>query len=339
MVRRSGWQRLGLALALAALGVVPVRAAVDDHPDRVQRLSDGRRLHYAQYGDPQGVLVLYFHGTPGSHLEVGLIDEELEASHVRLLSVNRPGMGRSTYDPRRRITDWPCDVAELVAAEAGPGAQFGLIGFSGGAPYALACARAMPDRIKHMALVSGHTPPGVCVQPGNQDRAIDWVRRHPVVSDALVTFLGRRLDRRPDRVAQLVANSWSAGDRRLVMCDPRLKRRLIANLNEAVLCGPDGVTRDIELLGSCWGFAVADAAGVPASVWQGGCDPIVTPSMGRYFHRHLPGSTWHFDPTGGHVTTFKNAVHEILQQFNGDVLIQTAARQNSPDATSLPDAR
>jgi pimeloyl-ACP methyl ester carboxylesterase len=36
--------------------------------DNILRLSDGRRLGYAEYGDPEGEPIMLFHGTPGSRL-------------------------------------------------------------------------------------------------------------------------------------------------------------------------------------------------------------------------------------------------------------------------------
>ena len=98
-------------------------------------------------------------------------------------------------------------------------------------------------------------------------------------------------------------------------CNPKLYRRLVANLREASICGTGGLQRDITLLGSCWGFQVNEASGVSISIWQGGCDRIVTPSMARYFHSQLPGSELFIDPKAGHVTMFKWHVNEIIERF------------------------
>jgi pimeloyl-ACP methyl ester carboxylesterase len=301
---------------MAVLLAQPVQAELDSHPGKRIRLPDGRCLHYAEYGVPDGNLVLYFHGTPGSHLEVGLIDEELEASHIRLISINRPGMGRSTYQPGRRITHWPHDVECLLSALGCGEAPFGIIALSGGAPYGLAVARAMPERITHLALVSGHTPPCVPgVVRGNSDDVIDLIRRRPRIGQLGLSLIDRRLERKPDKAVARVMESWTAADRQLVNCNRLLYRRLVANLKEASLCGSQGVATDVRLLGSCWGFDVSEAAGASISIWQGGCDRIVTPSMAHYFHRQLPGSDLTIDPRAGHVTMFKWHVNEILARF------------------------
>ncbi|MEQ8836049.1 MAG: alpha/beta hydrolase, partial [Lacipirellulaceae bacterium] len=208
-----------------------------------------------------------------------------------------------------------CDIDGLLTGMGLEGAPFGIIALSGGAPYGLAVARAMPERVTHLALVSGHTPPGAPVVKGNSDDMIALIRKRPRLGRLGLNLIDRRMDKRPDKVVERVTKSWTAADRKLVYCNPKLYKRLAANLREATICGTRGLQRDITLLGSCWGFQVCEASNVSISIWQGGCDRIVTPSMARYFHSQLPGSELHIDPKAGHVTMFKWHVNEILQRF------------------------
>ncbi len=280
------------------------------------RLACGRWLSYREHGHPDKPLVFYFHGTPGSRLEAALCECEASQTGVRLVSVDRPGLGRSSYDGCRRILDWPNDVDELASALGYADKPFGIVGMSGGAPYAAACALVMPHRLRHVAIVSGHTPlgaPGVC--PGNQDKMIRLVARRPRLSKRMLRLVARRLDRRPDKVLGKVTKGWTAADRKLVLCDPRLRRDLIANMREAMHCGPAGLVKDIGLLSCPWGFQLCAIQGVSVSIWQGGCDPIVTSSMGRYFHEQIADSELIIDPRAGHVTMFKQHITEILSRF------------------------
>ena len=64
---------------------------------------------------------------------------------VRLIGIDRPGVGSSTPHLYDRILDWADDFA-VVADRLGV-EESGLIGMSGGGPYALACRAALPDRI------------------------------------------------------------------------------------------------------------------------------------------------------------------------------------------------
>src|SRR5690606_41993576 len=129
------------------------------------RLVCGRVLASCEFGGPSGARVVYFPGTPGSRLEPGLIDGDARAAGVRIISVDRPGIGCSSYQRGRTICHWPGDVVQLADALGYAGSSFGVIGFSGATPYATACARLIPHRLTHVAVVSGHGPlgaPGVC---------------------------------------------------------------------------------------------------------------------------------------------------------------------------------
>ena len=285
------------------------------HDGRV-RLADGRWLSYREYGRVDGPLVIYFHGTPGSRLELALCDEESCCSGARMIAVDRPGMGRSSYQSCRRILDWPHDVEQLAAALGYADSRFGVIGLSGGAPYAAACGYKIPHRLTHMAIVSGHTPmgaPGTC--RGDQDHTIEFISRRQRLAKLAFKFLGRRLDRKPDKVIAKVTKSWTAEDRKLILCNPKHYQQIIANMREATRCGPSGMVTDIRLLACRWGFKVCQVQGVPVSIWQGACDRTVTPSMAHYFHKQIPGSELIIDPRAGHVTMFKWHAPKIMSRF------------------------
>ncbi len=281
------------------------------------RLANGRCLSYHEFGIPTGPLVFYFHGTPGSSLEAGLIEHEACLSGVHLVSVDRPGMGRSTYYSGRRILDWPCDVEQLADALGYGGTSFGIVGLSGGAPYASVCARMIPHRLTHVSIISGHTPlgtPGVCA--GSEDKIMALITRRPRLARAGLNFIAHRLDRKPDRVIQKVTENWSAADRELILCNPKYHQNLVDNLDEASRCGAQGVVTDIQLLACDWGFELCQIQGVTVSIWQGGCDRIAPPSTGRYFHNQIAESEFHFDPKAGHVTMLKWHAPEILARYH-----------------------
>lgn len=281
------------------------------------RLSCGRILHYNELGDPSGPLVFYFHGTPGSRLEAGLIQNEIAMSGVHLVAVDRPGMGRSTYYSGRRITDWPCDVEALADALGYGGTSFGILAMSGGAPYATVCARMIPHRLTHVAVVSGHSSLGVPgVGLGSVDKAIGLITRRPRLARMGINVISGRLDRKPDKVVARITRDWSAADRELILCNPVYYQSLIDNLSEASYCGSQGLVTDISLLGRHWGFELCQIQGVSVSIWQGGCDRIAPPSTGRYFHQEIAGSEYHFDPAAGHVTMIKWHAPEILARYH-----------------------
>ena len=119
-------------------------------------LKDGRTLGFAEYGDPKGEPAIEFHGCPGSRLEAWNYDEAGKKLGARVIGVDRPGFGMSTYVKGYRIVDWPADVIEVANALGLK--RFAVAGISSGSPYALACARFIPERLKRCAVVSGLPP-------------------------------------------------------------------------------------------------------------------------------------------------------------------------------------
>ena len=108
------------------------------------KLSDGRRLCWAEYGDPEGKPIFLFHGNPGSRLSWGAMPGAPFIKHARLVAPDRPGYGQTDFCPQA-LECWPKDMVEL-ADHLGID-QFAVFGPSGGAPYALACGWKIPDRL------------------------------------------------------------------------------------------------------------------------------------------------------------------------------------------------
>ena len=64
-----------------------------DRTNQQIKLKDGRMLGYAEYGNPDGNPVFYFHGFPGSRLDWPFSDTDDSASQLntRIIAVDRPG--------------------------------------------------------------------------------------------------------------------------------------------------------------------------------------------------------------------------------------------------------
>ncbi|MAT72135.1 MAG: hypothetical protein CMJ58_21725 [Planctomycetaceae bacterium] len=321
------------ALVVASLTLATASPATAN--EGYVRLSDGRQLHYTDYGAPDGRLVLFFHGTPGSCRDARIVQENLRSASIRLITPSRPGLGRSTFQPGRRILDWPCDVDQLVAAVEGPGARFSILAMSGGTPYALATARAFPDRVEQVVIASGYAPPEAPAPRTAASRSLDFIDRRPRLARLGVGMMGRKVDRKPDKVLKMVAKSWSESDRQLVLCDPELKREVIGTLKEATLCGPDGPLHDAQLLGACWGFPVAEAAGVPIAIYHGCEDEVAPVAMAHWLHGQLPGSDLTVFARAGHLSTLIWHTDEVLRcvAANGSPL----AESPEPGPTLLPE--
>jgi pimeloyl-ACP methyl ester carboxylesterase len=251
-------------------------------------LPDSRTLAFAEYGDPRGKPVFFFHGTPGSRF-FRPPDEITSMLGVRLICVDRPGYGLSTFQPNRRMLDWPKDiirVADILGLD-----RFSVAGHSGGGPYTLACAFALPERVGVSALLSGAGP---LVTPGITDGmsatnkfGVRIGRFIPLpLWLVLVWFIYHR--RAADPVADLVRGN---GHRPLadeeLLRRPEVREVCIQSEVEAFRPGLRGLTWDTRLLIHPWGFRLEDIR-VPVYLWHGSEDDLATPKMARYMSEKIP---------------------------------------------------
>ncbi len=113
-------------------------------------------ITFEEYGDANGVPVIFCHGWPSSRTMARLTDEPARDLGIRIISPDRPGISGSSLQPNRKLTDWP-RVIERIVDHLDIG-EFRMLAISGGAPYAYATAASMPGQVRAIAIVSGATP-------------------------------------------------------------------------------------------------------------------------------------------------------------------------------------
>lgn len=242
----------------------------------------GRELAYATYGDPDGRPVIFCHGTPGSRVLGKLLEAPAVKRGVRLLAPDRPGIGDSDPAPVG-IDDWPDDAAALLAHVGADRAS--VVGFSAGAPFALACHRL--DRVDHVTLVSGAGPPDVGGM-GRTQRAIGALARTaPWLLAPLVALQRRYIERSdPETALGLVAEETPETD---TLGPDDIADIVKADVLAAGSHGIGGFVRELGLVAAPWPVDLG-AVSVPVTVFQGSRDTNVDPATGEALARRLPES-------------------------------------------------
>lgn len=277
-------------------------------------VGEDRAVAYAEYGDPDGPVVFFCHGTPGSRLAGELVEDDAREAGVRLVAPDRPGVGASDRDSRtRRLADWATDIAAL-ADHLGVD-TYRVLGVSGGGPFALACAARTPGRVEEAAVVSGLGPPDA---PGDDRTLGDRVlfaagRVSPVLARLPAWVLARGIEAVED-VESLVTDPPEP-DQRLLAGE--VGTAVLADAQEAFAEGPTGVARDYALLASDWGFSL-DAITVPVHVHHGTEDGNVPVEHGEYVAEHAPTSTLTTYDGLGHVAGIVQGTEDALEAFGDD---------------------
>lgn len=272
---------------------------------------DGRAVRVRDAGDRDGSPIVYFHGTPGSRLDVCFGDDAAARAGVRVISFDRPGYGGSTpaaYDLESVAGD-----AEQVATSLGVD-EFATFGWSGGGPFALATAAYVGHRVTAVGVAGGLAPPQD--MPGGTDaftqedrNALSFLPDDPsraasAFHDANEATLELLLSARSDAAAPWIDWMWGQTDP-AVVADPALRAALRTVLDEGLRQGPIGICWDNVAWGGPWGFALDDVQ-VPAHLWYGEDDQMVPPANGQWLAAQLPQATLTTYAGEGHLVPMRH---------------------------------
>lgn len=254
---------------------------------------DGRRLSFAEYGSPRGPAVVWMHGTPGARRQIPLDARAYAAERgLRIIGVDRPGIGSSSPHVYDNVLDWTDDLALLLDALAVEKVR--LIGLSGGGPYVLAAGAAMPHRVAGIGVLGG-------VAPTRGPDAVDGgkiqlaVRLAPLISAARVplgiALTGAIRTIRPlaGPGLDLYAAVQPPGDRNL-LGRPEIKAMFLDDLLNGSRFQISAPLADLILFTREWGFRLVDVT-VPVRWWHGDDDHIVPFAHGEHVVARLPDAT------------------------------------------------
>jgi pimeloyl-ACP methyl ester carboxylesterase len=283
--------------------------------DRAILLHDGRMLGYAEYGDPSGLPVFYFHGWPSCRIEGRLLHDAAVGAGVRLLAVDRPGFGLSDPKPDLSLLAWPDDVIEL--ADALRIGRFAILGSSSGAPWALACGHRIPTRITSLALIGGIAP----LDEPSSRKALDPMERvlhqvamkAPLVLRGFFAAIAYRIRRDPSGFIASLAMRQPASDRAYLE-RPAIRETVGAAMREAVRNGTAGLVQAAALQARPWGFRLADVP-VKVHLWHGEKDATVSTDATRHLAAALPSAEATFLPDASHLGALVGHAPEILRKL------------------------
>ncbi|MEN4449760.1 alpha/beta hydrolase [Mycobacterium sp. SM3041] len=247
-------------------------------------VGEDRQIGFAEFGNPQGRAVFWLHGTPGARRQIPTEARSFASrNNIRLIGIDRPGIGSSTPHQYENVLGFTVDL-RTIADTLGIN-RFAVIGLSGGGPYTLATAAAMPDRVVMAAVLGGVAPligeDGISsglmelakiVRPIIEvaDTPIRWVAGS--LMKVIAPFGSPALD--------LYARISPHGDRNL-LSRPEFKAMFLDDLlngSRKQLAAPFA---DIVVFARDWGFRLEDIK-VPVRWWHGDADHIVPYAHGQH---------------------------------------------------------
>jgi pimeloyl-ACP methyl ester carboxylesterase len=272
-----------------------------------------RKVAVESYGDPNGAPVFFFHGWPSSRFQGKLGDEAARELGIHFLAVDRPGVGGSDLHEGRALGEWPGVMSAL--ADHFEARTFRVMGVSGGGPYSLVSAWALPERVAAAAVVSGAPPlagrgdvsrlmPIYQVLLGlyrKQPNVLRWMFR---VGRPIVTI------RPPEWMRWLILKAIPACDR-AEFAVPGVFERGWIGYHGAWIGHSDGVFHDARIYAEPWGFDLREIR-VPTSFWHGREDRNFHWQLAEEMAAAVPESRIRIFDNEGHYSLIIRHHREVL---------------------------
>ncbi|MGA2803872.1 MAG: alpha/beta hydrolase [Acidimicrobiales bacterium] len=279
-------------------------------------LPDGRRLRVRVSGPPDGLPLIFHHGTPGALTPFRAIERAAHERGLRFVTSSRPGYGDSSRQEGRGVVDVVADTRAVLAAI---GAERCVVsGWSGGGPHALACAARLEQAAAVLLIGS--------VAPYEAD-GLDWLAG---MGEENVTEFGAAiqgegslrpyLEQVREHLVEVTAGGIVAslgsvlpGVDRAVLTD-EFGEDMSFSFHEALRVGVEGWLDDDLAFVKPWGFDLREAS-IPTMIWQGSADLMVPFAHGRWLSSRLPHPTVHLEQGEGHLSIALGAIGPMLDEL------------------------
>jgi pimeloyl-ACP methyl ester carboxylesterase len=220
------------------------------------------------------------------------------AAGVRLITVDRPGYGRSDPITEPTFAAFARDLERLLD-HLWLG-QIRVVGWACGGQYAAACACVLADRVKSVTLVAAPAP----------DHELRWLSAPPqAVADVAnvrphqAIAAPERLRASPAPAPDQAGGGWPSLFDVALRVQPEIGRALSAMWAEAFRAGTRGVAADVAAASRPWGFTTS-AVRARAALFYGADDTVIGPEHSRWWAAAFPQAELNMRPASGHLLPF-----------------------------------
>lgn len=257
------------------------------------QLHDGRKLAWSEWGSIDGIPVLFCTGA-GMSSWLGFGANVLSHLGLKLIAIDRPGLGLSDPHPNKTLSTWVDDIREFIQSQNLQNLL--AVGFSQGAPFAFALAAQ--DTVKAIAIVSGQDelthPRLLPLLHPDVKGIIAAIQEDPVGFEQHFSQIATA-----DGLWQLIIGMSSERDRLLYESDT-FSQAYRRALQEGFSQGARGYARDLVNALSSWPIKMEEI-NVPVDLWYGGLDSstVHSPDFGATLALRLPKTERIFAPEEG----------------------------------------
>ncbi|ABS63649.1 alpha/beta hydrolase fold [Parvibaculum lavamentivorans DS-1] len=305
------------ALAASMQGAPSARgkAIVTSAERRMVTLPDGRIIALRDLGRPDGMPVVILHPLVQSSLMRPREAVIAGDCGVRLISVERPGIGLSTPDPDCSYVSFAHDLGHV--ADALGLARFAVLGWASGAPFALAAGSVLGERVTRVALATPRLTFRADLAPvSSMHQFFGGLRRHTWLFEAVFSIMRAKRSRRLFRpmIRNFLENSEP--DRLVFEADTSLLDCFTDSFVEALDKTHKGLVGELNFYAK---ETPVDVSGLarPVLVWHGLRDEMNKAEDVQRMLRNMPVEAFHPMPDDGHMVLFTH-FRDVLTSLLND---------------------
>lgn len=281
-------------------------------------LDNQRVLAYSEYGNKDGKPLFVCHGLNSSRLEAKVLHHLISSSDFRIIGIDRPGMGGSSFQKDRKILDFTDDISHV--ADSLNISKFTIIGTSAGAPYALACAYQIPERLVSCHIVSGlgAIEESFDSLSDENKKFISITKKYPWIIQPIFWLLIGRLSQNKNKSDKFLTNIIQSLDEvdKTVLNEPIIRSLFIESFRESYVNGSKGTAYDSILTYSKpWGFKLEDIKFNNIYLYNGGKDLSISLKMGENMNNLIDNSKYKLYESDGHLSILINQISDIKENI------------------------
>jgi len=277
-------------------------------------LDNGRTLTYSEYGNNDGEPIFICHGLNSSGLEAKVFSHLISDDNFRIIGIDRPGMGSSSFQKDRSILNFTKDitaVADKLAID-----KFTIVGISAGASYALAYAYKNPERLNSCHIISGlgTIEENFHILNNDNKKFITLSKKYPWIVQPIFWMLMGRHSKKKEKSEKFLNNIIQSLDQvdKNSLNEPIIRSLFIEAFRQSYLQGVKGVAYDALLSYSKpWGFNLEKIKHDHIYLYNGAKDASIPIKMGEQMHKSLQNSTYNLYQDDGHLSIVVNQMADI----------------------------
>lgn len=272
---------------------------------------ENQKLGIYEYGTETDHVVFYFHGFPGSRLDGFLFNFNSVATDLglKIIAIDRPGIGNSDFKPNRKLQDWNVDVCKI--ADHLKINKYSVLGISGGAPYALSVAFGLSERLYTVSIVSGMGP--YQYKESLVGSAMLIPKLKGLLRRIIVWFMKMGIYKNPENFKNRICSTLPVSDNQYLISSGKLQH-IVTAFQEAFKQGLKGYLHEAKIYKCKWDF---DIKSIKSKVylWHGIDDKNVSVELARRIASEIPNCQATYIENEGHFSLTGKYLIDILKNI------------------------